>query len=58
MKYFITKYENPRPDDPVRICEAWREILENVHSVYMVAVTGFPAKQVEWCSVGIIKISG
>jgi hypothetical protein len=58
MNYFVTKYEDPGPNDAVRIFERRREILENVHSVYMVAVTGSPAKFVEWWPVGIIKISG
>jgi hypothetical protein len=51
MKYLMTKYEDPKPDDPVRIREAWREsaTLKNIWSGYMVAVIGFPAKQIEWC---------
>ena len=60
MNYFVSKYEDPRPDDPVRIREVWNEssALKNVWSGYVVAVTGFPAKQIEWCSVGLIRIRG
>jgi len=59
MNYFTRKFEESTPYDPVRVFpEIWREhpSLENVRSAYGMIVTGYPAKQIEWLSLGIHRI--
>ena len=59
MSDFVSQFENPAPDDPVRIFpEVWRKHswLENVRSKYGMVVIGYPAKQVEWLSLGTHRI--
>jgi hypothetical protein len=60
MDHFISKFEKPRRADPVRIFEEiWRNhsCLENVRSAYGMVVIGYPAKQIEWLSLGTHRIS-
>jgi len=59
MKHFARKSETPAPDDPVRIFqEIWRKHswLKNVRSAYGKVVIGYPAKRIEWLSLGIHRI--
>lgn len=59
MNYSVTQFENPVPADQVRIFpEVWREHawLKNIRSKYGKAMIGYPAKQIEWLSLGIHRI--
>jgi hypothetical protein len=60
MIHWIKQFEEPNSTDPVRIFEeVWRKhpSIANVRSAYGMVVTGVPAKEIEWLSLGTHRIS-
>ncbi len=59
MDYFVRRFNEPTANDDIRIFQAvWRKRsdIANVKSLYGMVVIGYPAKQIEWLSLGTHRI--
>lgn len=56
---FLKTFEQPGPDDLVRILNVWERHpqLANFRSAFMLAVTGFPAKEIEFYPMNLHELT-